>query len=63
MTERAYADVEEKIHTISGITWRYPQDSYAVVVRIIQSEWIFLRCVTLEKGMSECELIYRFVDK
>ena len=28
----------------------YPQESYAVVLREIQSEWIFLQCVTWDTG-------------
>ena len=32
---------EKKINTISETVGKYPQDSYAVVVRAIQPEWIF----------------------
>ena len=31
---------------------KYPQKSYAVVVRAIQLEWIFLLCVTKNTGYA-----------
>ena len=32
------------------MTGKYPQPSYAQVVHTIQSEWIFLQCVTKNTG-------------
>ena len=37
---------EQNISTIKETVGNYPQDSYATVVRAIQSEWIFIQCVT-----------------
>ena len=36
--------------TISETVGKYPQESYAAVVRTIQSEWIFLQRVTWDTG-------------
>ena len=41
---------EKYVNTISEITWKYPNESYAAVVRAIQSEWIFIQCVTWYTG-------------
>ena len=41
---------EKKTSTISKIAGKYPQESYAEVVRSIQSEWIFLQRVTWDTG-------------
>ena len=38
------------ILTISETVGKYPQESYAVVVRVILSEWIFLQRVTMYAG-------------
>ena len=40
------------IHTISKTSGKYPQESYAAVVHVIQLEWIFLRCITNNMGES-----------
>ena len=37
---------EKNINTISETAGKYPQESYATMVRAIQSEWIFLQRVT-----------------
>ena len=37
---------ENNIITISKTAEKYPQESYTIVVRTIQSEWIFLQRVT-----------------
>ena len=50
MSERVYTNVEENINTISKTAGKYPQDSYAAVVRTIQSEWIFLQRITWDTG-------------
>ena len=41
---------ERKIHTISESVGKYPQESYAVVVRVIQLEWIFIQHVMTNTG-------------
>ena len=41
---------ERKICTISETVRKYPQESYAAVVRAIQLEWIFLQHVTKNTG-------------
>ena len=41
---------EKNIYTISETAGKYPQEIYAEVVRAIQSEWIFLQCVTKNIG-------------
>ena len=41
---------EKKIGMISKTTGKYPQESYATVARMIQSEWIFLQRVTWDTG-------------
>ena len=41
---------ENNIKTISKTAWKYPQESYATVVRAIQSEWIFIQRVTWDTG-------------
>ena len=41
---------ERNIHTIRKLAGGYPPVSYNVVVHIIQSEWIFLKCVTKNMG-------------
>ena len=41
---------EKNINTISKTAGKYPQESYAIVVRAIQSEWIFLQRVTWDTG-------------
>ena len=41
---------EKKINMISATARKYRQESYAVVVRAIQSEWIFLQRVTWDTG-------------
>ena len=43
---------EENISMISKTTGKYPQESYAAVVRKIQSEWIFIQRVTWDTGDS-----------
>ena len=40
----------KNINTISETAEKYPQESYAVVVRVIQLEWIFLQRVTWDTG-------------
>ena len=50
LSEREYAGVREKINTISENAGKYTQESYAVVVCAIQSEWIFLQHVTWDTG-------------
>ena len=37
---------EQNISTISKTAGKYPQESYAAVVRVVQPEWIFLQRVT-----------------
>ena len=41
---------EREICTISETAGQYPQEIYATVVRVIQSEWIFLQRVTWDMG-------------
>ena len=41
---------EKKINTISETAGKYPHESYAIVVRAIQSEWIFIQRVIWETG-------------
>ena len=41
---------DKNINTISKTAGKYPQESYAGVVRAIQSEWIFIQCVTWDTG-------------
>ena len=41
---------EKNISTISKTAGKYSQESYAAVVRTIQSEWIFLQRVTWDTG-------------
>ena len=41
---------ENNINTFSKTIGKYPQDSCAVVVRSIQSEWIFLQHVAWDMG-------------
>ena len=41
---------ENNISTISKTAGKYPQDSYAVVVRAIQSEWICIQRVPWDTG-------------
>ena len=41
---------EKKIFTIRITTRKYPHESYAVVVRVIKSEWIFLHYVANNTG-------------
>ena len=41
---------ERNICTIIKTSGKYTQESYAVVVNVIQSEWIFLQHVTWDKG-------------
>ena len=41
---------ENNIGTIRKTVEKYPQESYAVVARTIQSEWIFMQHVTWETG-------------
>ena len=36
---------EKNIRTTTKTAGKYPQESYAMVVCVIQSEWIFLQCV------------------
>ena len=43
---------ERNIHTISKTTYKYPQEIYAVVVWLIQSEWIFRQSVKKTKGYT-----------
>ena len=38
------------ISTMSKTAGGYPQDSYSAVVRVVQSEWIFLQLVTWYMG-------------
>ena len=37
---------ENNIRVITKTEGKYPQESYTIVVRAIQSEWIFLQRVT-----------------
>ena len=41
---------ERNIHIISKTMGKYPQESYAMLVRAIQSEWVFLQYVTDNTG-------------
>ena len=41
---------EKNISMISKTMGKYPQESYTVVLRAIQSEWIFLQRVTWNSG-------------
>ena len=41
---------ERNICTISETMGKYPQESYAALVRAIQLDWIFLQCVTNNMG-------------
>ena len=41
---------EKDIKTISKTAGKYPQESYAALVRAIQSEWIFISRVTWDIG-------------
>ena len=41
---------EKNINTISKTAAKFPQESYAAVVRVIQSEWIFLQHLTWDTG-------------
>ena len=41
---------ERNIHTFRKTAGTYPQESYAVVVRVIQSKWIFLQHVMKNTG-------------
>ena len=41
---------EKNIRTITKTAGKYPQESYAAVVRVIQSEWIFLHHVKKDMG-------------
>ena len=43
---------EKNISMISETAGKYPQESYAAVVCVIQSEWIFLQCVTWDTGYA-----------
>ena len=43
---------ENNISTISETAGKYPQESYAEVIRAIQSEWIFLQRVTWDTGYA-----------
>ena len=40
------------INTVRKTAGKYPQESYAAVVHVIQSELIFLQCVTWDAGDS-----------
>ena len=42
--------MDEKHQHEQKIAGKYPHDSYAPVVHAIQSEWIFLQCVTWDTG-------------
>ena len=46
---------EKNISTISETAGRYPQESYAAVVRAIQLEWIFLQRVTWTRETRSLE--------
>ena len=46
---------EKNINTISKTAEKYPQESYPVVVRAIQSEWIFLQRFTWDTGACSRE--------
>ena len=53
---------KKKIGTISETVGKYPQKSYAVVVRAIQSKWIFLQRFTWDTGdvfMGVEEMIWK----
>ena len=41
---------KNNISTISKTVEKYPQEIYATLVRVIQSEWIFLQHVTWDMG-------------
>ena len=41
---------EQKIFTIRKTAGKCPQESYAVVVRVIHSEWILLKCASWDTG-------------
>ena len=43
---------EKNINKISEIMGEYTQESYATVVRAIQSEWMFFQCFTSDTGDS-----------
>ena len=43
-------DGKSKCDTKSKTVGKYPQGSYAAVVRVIQSEWLFLQRVTNNTG-------------
>ena len=43
---------EQNITKIRSNAGKYPQESYAVLVRLIQLEWIFLQRITINMGES-----------
>ena len=43
---------KKNIFAITKTVGKHPQESYAVVVCVIQSEWIFLQHVTKETGYA-----------
>ena len=43
---------EENIVMINKNTGRYPQESYAAVVHVIQLEWVFLQRITWDMGYT-----------
>ena len=42
--------LERYIHALSKTVDKYPQESYAAVVRVVQLEWVFLQRVTKDTG-------------
>ena len=47
---------EKNINTISETIGKYPQESYAAVVHVIQSEWIFFQRVIWDTGYAFSEV-------
>ena len=47
---------EQKFCTISKTTGKYPQESYAAVVRSIRPDSIFIQCVTWDMGDTFAEV-------
>ena len=50
MAERVYIDVGAEHFQNKQNWWENPQESYSVVVRAIQSEWLFLQYATQDTG-------------
>ena len=41
---------ECNIHMVNETVGKHPRESYSAVLRVIQSEWVFLKCVTRNTG-------------